>query len=218
MFLLAGPGVIVGVIAAPILSRLLDKKMTMITVFVLSIFTGVIPVALRLLGVLPPNGSPLIPVILTVDLFVVAVLAVIGLVIISSMIADVAEDAAVKTGVRSEGLLFAANGLVPKLTMGIGGLVGGLMLEFVHFPPGAEQGLTDVVDPAVMRNLALVSMPAGAVLNLISVAVLMFYRIDRRAHEANLEALKHAAAPGDQPLADPMGAATLGEVITTTPP
>jgi len=218
MYLLAGPGVIVGVIAAPILSRLLDKKMTMITVFVLSIFTGVIPVALRLLGVLPPNGSPLIPIILTVDLFVVAVLAVIGLVIISSMIADVAEDAAVKTGVRSEGLLFAANGLVPKLTTGIGGLVGGLMLEFVHFPVGAEQGLTDVIDPLVMRNLALVSMPAGAVLNLISVGVLMFYRIDRRAHEANLEALKHAAVLGDQPPADPMGAATLGEVLTITPP
>jgi Na+/melibiose symporter-like transporter len=218
MFLLAGPGVVVGVVAAPILSRMLDKKLTMITVFVLSIFTGVIPVALRLLGVLPPNGSPLIPLILTVDLFVVAVLAVIGLVIISSMIADVAEDAAVKTGVRSEGLLFAANGLVPKLTMGLGGLIGGLMLEFVHFPPGAEQGLTDVVDPAVMRNLALVSMPAGAVLNLISVAILMFYRIDRRAHEANLEALKHAAVPDDEPPADPMGAATLGEAITIVPP
>ena len=218
IYLLAGPGVVVGVVAAPILSRMLDKKMTMITVFVLSIFGGVIPVALRLLGVLPPNGSPLIPVILTIDLFFVAVLAVIGLVIITSMIADVAEDAAAKTGVRSEGLLFAANGLVPKITGGLGGLIGGLMLEFVHFPAGAEQGLTDVVDPAVMRNLALVSMPAGAVLNLISVAILMFYRIDRHAHEANLEALKHAAVPGDAPPPATAGAPLIGDATPFTPP
>ena len=53
------------------------------------------------------------------------------------MIADVVEDSAVKTGVRSEGLLFAANGLLPKFTTGIGILVGNMMLEFVHFPAAA---------------------------------------------------------------------------------
>jgi len=47
-----------------------------------------------------------------------------------------------------------------------------------------------------MRNLALISLPVGGVLNLIAVGVLMFYRIDRRAHEANLEALKHVDSPG----------------------
>lgn len=211
MTIAAAPAAVVGVIAAPLLSRLLDKKLTMITVFVLSIFTFVVPVALRLIGLMPPNGSPLVPLILAIDLFVTAILAVIGFVIITSMIADVAEDAAVKTGVRSEGLLFAANGLVPKITNGLGGLVAGLMLEFVRFPAGAEQGALDVVDPVVMRNLALVSIPAGVVLNLIAVGVLMFYRIDRSAHEANLEALKHAAGPGDAPPAPPTQSAALGE-------
>ena len=46
----------------------------MITVFTLSIFAGVIPVSLRLLGLLPPNGSPVIPVVLMADLFVAAAL------------------------------------------------------------------------------------------------------------------------------------------------
>jgi len=219
MTIIAAPAAVVGVVAAPILSRLLDKKMTMITVFVVSIFSGVIPVALRLVGLMPPNGSPLIPVILTLDLFVSAILIVIGFVIISSMIADVAEDAAVRTGVRAEGLLFAANGLVPKITTGLGGLVGGLMLEFVRFPVGAEHGAADVVDPAVMRNLALVSTPAGAVLNLIAVGLLMFYRIDRRTHEANLEALKLAASAGETPAAPAtQGAAFVRPAPFTTPP
>ncbi len=213
MTLMAAPAAILGVIAAPILSRVLDKKPTMITVFILSIFSGVIPVTLRLVGLMPPNGSPLIPVILTADLFVAAVLAVIGFVILSSMIADVAEDAAVKTGVRSEGLLFAAYGLVPKITTGLGGLIGNMMLEFVHFPAGAEQGAVDVVDPAIMRHLALVSIPAGAVLNLISVGVLMFYRIDRGSHEANLESLRLASVTGP-PTALPTGGSSVGEPFT----
>jgi Na+/melibiose symporter-like transporter len=214
MTVIAAPAAVLGVIAAPILSRLLDKKRTMITVFVLSIFSGVVPVTLRLFGLMPPNGSPLIPAILAADLFVTSILAVIGFVIISSMIADVAEDAAVKTGVRSEGLLFAANGLVPKITAGLGGLIGNMMLEFVHFPAGAQSGAIDVVDPAIMRHLALVSIPAGAVLNLISVAVLMFYRLDRRSHEANLESLRLAASVATPPTALPTGGSSVGEPFT----
>ena len=218
MTILVAPAALVGVVAAPILSRLLDKKRTMITVFTLSIFTGVVPVALRLVGLMPPNGSPLIPLILVGDLFVSGTLALIGAIIIGSMIADVAEDSAVKTGVRSEGLLFAANGLLPKITAGLGGLVGNMMLEFVHFPAGAEHGTVDVVAPAIMRNLALISLPVGAVLNLISVAVLLFYRIDKGAHEANLEALRLANAVGEPPTALPIGGPSLGEPGAYTPP
>jgi Na+/melibiose symporter-like transporter len=198
MGLLAVVGTLAGVFSAPLLSRLLDKKRTMIVLFTLSVFTGVVPVTLRLLGVLPPNGSPLIPVILTVDGIIAGALGVAGFIIVGSMVADVVEDAAVKTGVRSEGLLFAANGLLPKITTGLGSLVGGWMLEFVHFP-AATRGVVQHVDPAVMRNLALISLPTGAVLNLIAIAVLGFYRINRSTHEANLEALRTAAAVTEAP-------------------
>ena len=188
MLALIGPLSIVGIALAPVLSRALDKKRTMITVFMLSVFTGVIPVSLRLLGLMPPNGSPWVPIILFADLFVTATLALIGAVIITSMVADVAEDNAVKTGVRSEGLLFATNGLVPKVTVGIGGFVAGLLLTLVHFP----RVVTGAVDPSVMRHLALLALPVGLVLNLVATGVLVFYRIDKKAHERNLEALAHA--------------------------
>jgi Na+/melibiose symporter-like transporter len=193
------PASIIGVIAAPLLTRMLDKKRTMITVFTLSVFTGVIPVTLRLLGVLPPNGSGLVPVILAADLFVSSVLGLSGFVIVGSMVADVVEDSAVKTGVRSEGLLFAANGLLPKITGGLGAVVGNLLLEFVRFPTGALANPAVHVTPAVMRQLALISLPVGAILNLAAIAVLGFYRIDRRSHEANLEALRLASAVTEPP-------------------
>ena len=204
MTVAVAPASLLGVIAAPLLSRALDKKRTMMTVFTLSIFAGVIPVSLRLLGLLPPNGSPVIPIVLAADLFVAAALGISGFVIIGSMVADVVEDSAVKTGVRSEGLLFAANGLLPKFTTGLGILAGNMMLEFVHFPPAAAGGRIVAVDPAIMRELAVISLPVGAILNLIAVGVLAFYRIDRGSHEANLEALRLAAALTEPPAA-PVG-------------
>jgi glycoside/pentoside/hexuronide:cation symporter, GPH family len=194
------PASLIGVIAAPLLSRALDKKRTMITVFTLSIFAGVVPVSLRLLGLLPPNGSWVIPVVLTADVFVAAALGITGFVIVGSMIADVVEDAAVKTGVRAEGLLFATNGLLPKFTTGAGILLGNMMLEFVHFPAAGQAGRIVAVAPGVMHELALLQLPIGAILNLVAVAVLFFYRIDRGSHEANLEALRLAATITEPPI------------------
>jgi Na+/melibiose symporter-like transporter len=207
MTFFALPASLIGIVAAPLLSRALDKKRTMMTVFTLSVFAGVIPVSLRLLGLLPPNGSWVIPVVLTVDLFVAAALALTGFVIVGSMVADVVEDAAVKTGVRAEGLLFAANGLLPKFTTALGILVGNMMLELVHFPAAAQGGRPVVVDPHIMRELALLQLPIGAVLNFIAIGVLIFYRIDRGTHEANLEALRLGAMVTEPPMLATGGAA-----------
>jgi GPH family glycoside/pentoside/hexuronide:cation symporter len=201
MALISSPLSLVGIVLAPLLSRLLDKKRTMITVFVLSIFTGVVPVSLRLLGLMPPNGSIWVPIILMADLFVSGTLGLIGFIIIGSMVADVAEDAAVKTGVRSEGLLFAANGLLPKVTGGIGALIGGLLLAFVHFPVSAMPG---TVDPSILHHLVLISLPLGVVLSLTSTLVLIFYRIDKGAHERNLAELSLAPSVGETPLGGPV--------------
>ena len=90
----------------------------MLTLFGLSIFIGAIPLTLKLLDLAPPNGTLATSVLLCADLFFAATLGVMGYIIISSMIADVVEDVAVRTGKRSEGLLFAANGLLPKLSAG----------------------------------------------------------------------------------------------------
>jgi Na+/melibiose symporter-like transporter len=217
MTFLTVPAAILGVVAAPFLSRALDKKRTMITVFTLSVFTGVIPVTLRLLGVLPPNGSWAIPAILTIDALVAGTLGLIGFVIVGSMVADVVEDSAVKTGVRAEGLLFAANGLLPKITAGLGGLVGNMMMEFVHFPASQQGHAITNVPPDIMRHLALISLPAGAVLNLIAIGVLFFYRIDRGAHEANLEALRLAAAVTEPPTMLPVGGPPMGDPGAISP-
>jgi len=97
----------------------------------------------------------------------------------------------VKTGVRSEGVLFAANGLVPKFTTGLGAFIAGSLISLVGFPVQAQPG---TVDPDIVRHLALYYIPCVILLNGGSVVVLSFYKIDRQAHERNVAHLREAAA------------------------
>jgi glycoside/pentoside/hexuronide:cation symporter, GPH family len=175
-------------------SRAFGKKAAMIGLFSVATVTAAMPILLRLLGLMPPNGSPWVFAILWGDALLATTLAISGFIIISSMVADIVEDAAVKTGVRSEGLLFAANGLLPKFTAGIGVFLSGLLLTAVAFPTDAAAG---AVPAEVMRKLALITLPVTFTMNVLSIAVLVFYRIDQETHERNLAALGEQAAVGE---------------------
>jgi Na+/melibiose symporter-like transporter len=184
LLVLAGvPAALLGGVAAPPLARRMGKKGGMVMLFSLAVATGLAPMTFRLLGLFPPNGSPLVFAILFVDTFVASALGMMGYVLLTSMVADVVEDAAVTTGRRSEGLLFSANNLVPKISIAIGGLLATLMLSAVHFPIHAQQGS---VDPAIMTRLALIYLPAAASFGVLSILILLGYGIDQKRHEANL--------------------------------
>jgi GPH family glycoside/pentoside/hexuronide:cation symporter len=184
-------GTIIAVLTAPFLAARLGKKMTMITVFFVSTVVGLTPLVLKLLGLMPANGSKWVIPILAVDSLFSIGLAIVGLIIISSMVADVVEDHAAKTGLRAEGLLFATNGLVPKLTAGIGSFFAGLLISFSHFPAHAVPG---TVPMSQMRDMVLMFLPGYVVMVTLSIVVLLFYRLDRAAHERNLETIRAAAA------------------------
>ncbi len=74
-------------------SKAFGKKRAMIGLFTASTLTSALPILLRLLNVLPGNGSGWVFTILWFDAFLATTLAIAGFVIISSMIADVVEDA-----------------------------------------------------------------------------------------------------------------------------
>ena len=183
-------GSLLAVFLAPPLARRFGKKPAMIGLFSFSVITAAGPLFLRLIGVMPPNGSPWILPILAVDGVITTTVAIVGYIIVGSMMADVVEDAAAKSGVRSEGLLYAANGLLPKFTGGIGAFIGGLLLTIVHFPAHVANG---AVDTAIMRNLVIIYLPLSVILSVIAIAALGLYRIDRRRHERNLRTLEEAA-------------------------
>lgn len=184
-------GSLIAVFIAPYLSRHFGKKTAMIGLFSASVLTAAGPIFLRVIGVMVSNSSPWLLPILVIDATVGATFAVVGYILVGSMMADVVEDVAVKTGVRSEGLLYATNGLLPKFTGGIGAFIAGLILTVVHFPPHALKG---TVSPELMRHLSLIYLPVTVFFSMVSIAVLGLYRIDRATHERNLATLSEAAA------------------------
>jgi Na+/melibiose symporter-like transporter len=109
-----------------------------------------------------------------------------GSVIAASMFADLADDNTVRTGARAEGLLFALNGLIPKISTGVGAFGGSALIALVGFPAGAQQG---AVHESVLRALGLAYLPVVAALYAISIAIILAYRIDRATHEANIARL-----------------------------
>jgi Na+/melibiose symporter-like transporter len=178
-----------GVGIAPAISKRFGKKQSMILVFFASLFASTVPIAMRLLGLLPPNGTGALFAIVLVFYFIAAVLGLSGFIIVTSMMADVVEDAAVATGQRSEGLLFAANGLISKCVTGVGTFLSGLILGWVSFPQHAIPGHVDL---SILHHLGMVFIPIVTIFSAISIAVLMFYSIDRSTHQRNIEHLESA--------------------------
>ncbi|MBS0332818.1 MAG: MFS transporter, partial [Proteobacteria bacterium] len=102
--------------------------------------TAVLPILLRLVGLLPANGTPaLLPILLGAGILSVF-LGTAGVILMTSMIADVVEDSELRTGRRSEGLFFAAAAFVNKAVSGVGIFASGLLLSAVHFPEHAKPG------------------------------------------------------------------------------
>ncbi|HEY3947520.1 MFS transporter [Phenylobacterium sp.] len=182
---------ILGVFTAPAVSQRFGKKRSMIALFAASLVIQLTPVSLTLLGLMPPNRSPAVFWILFASVLGTYILVLMGYVIISSMIADVAEDQAVRAGSRPEGVVFAANGLVVKLNAGVGAFLASVLMTLVHYPKGAAPG---TVPADVIRHLAMIYLPTVAVLSGGSILVLTLYKIDRETHERNLERLREMAA------------------------
>ena len=192
---------------APRVGAQLGKKWAVVTLWMIGAVVAILPISLRLLDLLPPNGSPVLLGVLTLDALAVGTLTLSGLILGASMVADLAEETAVKTGRRSEGVLFSADAIIKQTIIGFGTFVAGLMLAFVSFP---DQAVPGQIDPAIMLKLACLYLPVAATLNFASIGVLAFYSNDRLTHEANLAALR-AAAP------TPVAPAVAAEVTSPDP-
>lgn len=122
---------------------------------------------------------------------VVSTISITASILMSSMIADVVEDSQVKTGRRSEGLLFAASAFTGKLVSAGGLFFAGLILGLVGFPIAAKPGH---MDPHILARLVWTYIPIYAGLSLTAFGFLRFYDISRHRHEENLRRASEAAA------------------------
>lgn len=103
-----------------------------------------------------------------------------------SMVSDLVEQAEVKTGRRSEGVFFAANTFIMKVTTGIGVMAAGIVLTLAQIPPGAAP---DQTPDAALVTLGWWYLPAVLLLRLLMVLSILPYSVDRKKHEENLQKL-----------------------------
>jgi Na+/melibiose symporter-like transporter len=187
--------VIPGAWVANAFSRRFGKKYACITIFLVSTAVLQGPMLLRLLGLFPGPGDPLeLPLLVSVR-FLWGIVVNAGFIVVTSMVADITEDAQVKTGRRVEGLVMAANAFIVKATAGLSALAPGILLAYTHFPTKAMS-----VPAPVINHLVWVYLPVTTTISVLSILTWMLYRIDQATHERNLAAVGEAQAVAEAQL------------------
>ncbi len=178
---------LMALVLAPQVSKHMGKKRGAIAVGIIA-FTGApLPVLLRLLGLMPPNGSDLLFNIILVTTMIDVALIITYQILSSSMIADIVEESELKTGRRSEGIFFAGISFVRKLARGSGLFLASIILSVAN--------LSRDMQPGDLSPETLTLLGTGYALGLLAlwslmIAFLFRYQINRDDHEANLEALR----------------------------
>ena len=178
---------LMGLLIAPRASRRWGKRGAALRLGILAFTVQPLPVLFRLVDWMPENGDPLLFPILaivnTIDLGLIIAMQAIFF----SMLADLVEHTEVKTGRRSEGVLFSALTFIRKTTQGIGAFIAGLILQAVAFPEGASPA--DVPTESVLQLGALL-VPSQWFFWGFMLVALAYYRLDRAQHQSNLTAVQ----------------------------
>ena len=175
------------VIGSQMLSRRVGKPKAAAIFLIGAVCLQPIPYLGRILGLVPENSDPML---LPTILFFIAVgtgSLVAALILKSSMLTDVIEDDAEKTGRRSEGLFFAGQFFIQKCVSGGGVFVSAAILAFAAFP---EQAVPGEVTATVLTNLALIYVTLIVTLGLIAAYVMTRFPIKEADHHARIARMR----------------------------
>lgn len=188
-------GYAVGVPLCTLTLKRFEKRNVALIGLALTSATQLFPVPLQLLGLLP-QGEPLY-VFLGVIAFLAGVAGTFAFVPWGSMMSDAADEHELLFGSRREGLYFAGLLLSVKAAAGVGGFLGGLCLDLIHFPRDVASIATHPLSHDVATNLGLVQGPLPALIGIASALTLLGYHIDRPALERIQTAIaqRHARGP-----------------------
>lgn len=189
---LASPlGMLVGAPFASLINRHFDKKPSIVVGTAWYALFQLSPPMLRLVGLFPENGDPILMPLITVMYVVGGAGVVQALVTSGSMMADIADEHELGSGKRQEGIFFGALSFSGKAASGVGNLVGGIALDLIAFPDAAIPG---EVPEAVLTRLGLTYGPLVMGFAVIAVWCYTHYRLTRARHEEILRELNRRRA------------------------
>jgi len=177
---------VIGFVLAPVATRTMGKKKGAMLTGLVAFIGAPLPVFLRLIDVLPGNGTPFVFWFVFGTQVVDLGLIICFQILFSSMIADLVEQAELKTGRRSEGIFFSTVTFVQKSVQGLGLMVASFVLYLAEFPSGAT--VDQIPEEAVWR-LGAYYVPTILTLFLSMMAVISMYRLNQDEHEENLRKL-----------------------------
>jgi glycoside/pentoside/hexuronide:cation symporter, GPH family len=184
-------GILLGVPASALIGARLEKRtQVFIGLGTLCLTWTILPLA-WISGGTGMDHATLVG-LLTLNWCIAGVGSTVCTIAYGSMMGDAADEHESLFGVRREGLYFAGLAFAAKTATGLGTLLAGLGLDLVGFPGGLQgREISAVqVDPQTVLHLGWVYGPGTALLTLMSMLVLLAYRIDSRAHARIVFGLK----------------------------
>jgi Na+/melibiose symporter-like transporter len=173
--------------------RMEKRAIILIGTSVFTLFV-VLPVGLRLVGLLPDTLSAASVTAIIAACLLVATFGSGGSVTaFNSAMADITDEHELRTGRRQEGVYFGALAFAGKSSSGLGHGIAGIGLDLIAFPTNAVVGS---VAPEVVRSLGVLYGPGLLVLAAVSLACFSRYRLTRKRFEAlrrELEARRRGA-------------------------
>ena len=160
-----------------------EKKRVAVTILVVGLIVEVGPVALRLVSLMPANGTDALIYIYCGLGIAQNAVGILTAVAVGSMLAEVVDDHAARTGDHMAGLISSSQTFMKKATSGLGTLVAGWVLALIAFPAQTDVG--DVPAEKIFQ-LGLFYGPIFATLSIAAIIVLLGYRISRADHDRNI--------------------------------
>ncbi len=181
---------IIGALLAPWLSRTIGKKRGAIISGLLAFIGSPIPIVLRLTDVLPQETNALVFWFVFFATMIDVGLIICYQILSGAMMADLVEQAELKTGRRSEGIFFAASAFIGKMVNGLGVILAGYVITLAGLKTGADA--THVSAETTWR-LGMLYVPTILALWMTMLGIMSLYSLTRKGHEENLRALDAAA-------------------------
>lgn len=181
------PGILIAIPLVTFLTRVLDKKLTVIVTALICAFLIGLPHTLRMFGWFPDNDSPFLLWALFGPLFLGFLALPVVPIVIDSQLVDITDDHEFRTGHRSEGVIFSIRTFAMKATSGIGGMIGGFGLELIEFPADAVVG---ELAPGVLNGLLFMSGPLYWIIVATGMLFMGMYQLNESRHQEILAELE----------------------------
>lgn len=178
--------------AAPMLAASIGKKRTALTFFTASMIIENLLLLLRVLDILPENGTTALISFVLAFHWMGVCCVIIATVTVASMVFDTVEEVELVTKTRMEGTLLAARSFAQKCMSGLGAFSAGLILQIAAWPEDARAGF---VEQATLNTVATTAIVASVLLWTTGIWLVSLVDANQESHN---ERLRNLAGANDE--------------------